>query len=189
MSRTVKEKRASFRKLHESGCFVLPNPWDVGSARLLEHLGFQAIASTSAGFAWSTGRPDYDLPRDQILAHLRELSGAVDIPLNADFEAGFGDDAEGVAESVTLAIAEGIAGLSIEDRDVAGPGLYDTAMSLERLKAARRNRSVGRGCRPRRKDRGTTLRPVCAFACYRQVGGFRRRRRRLPLRTGSSRSR
>jgi 2-methylisocitrate lyase-like PEP mutase family enzyme len=137
MSRTVKEKRASFRKLHESDCFVLPNPWDVGSARLFEHLGFQAIASTSAGFAWSRGRPDYDLPRDQILAHLRKLSGAVDIPLNADFEAGFGADAEGVAESVTLAIAEGIAGLSIEDRDVAGPGLYDTAMSLERLKAAR----------------------------------------------------
>jgi 2-methylisocitrate lyase-like PEP mutase family enzyme len=102
MSRTVKEKRASFRKLHESGCFVLPNPWDVGSARLFEHLGFQAIASTSAGFAWSRGRPDYDLPRDQILAHLRKLSGAVDIPLNADFEAGFGDDAEGVAESVTV---------------------------------------------------------------------------------------
>ena len=92
MSRTTREKRASFRKLHESGCFLLPNPWDVGSARMLEHLGFDAIASTSAGFAWSTGRPDYGLPRDEILTHLRELSRAVDIPVNADFEAGFGVD-------------------------------------------------------------------------------------------------
>jgi 2-methylisocitrate lyase-like PEP mutase family enzyme len=137
MSRTTREKRASFRKLHESGCFLLPNPWDVGSARMLEHLGFDAIASTSAGFAWSTGRPDYGLPRDEILTHLRELSRAVDIPVNADFEAGFGVEPEGVAESVTLAIAAGVAGLSIEDRDVAGTGLYETAMSLERLRAAR----------------------------------------------------
>jgi 2-methylisocitrate lyase-like PEP mutase family enzyme len=137
MRTTTKEKRASFRRMHESGCFVLPNPWDVGSARMLQHLGFEAIASTSAGFAWSTGRPDYGLPRDDILAHLRELSHAVDVPVNADFEAGFGHHAEGVAESVTLAIATGVAGLSIEDRDVAGAGLYDTATSLERLKAAR----------------------------------------------------
>ena len=137
MSRTTREKRASFRKLHESGCFLLPNPWDVGSARMLEHLGFDAIASTSAGFAWSTGRPDYGLPRDEVLTHLRELSRAVDIPVNADFEAGFGVDPEGVAESVTLAIAAGVSGLSIEDRDVAGTGLYERAMSLERLRAAR----------------------------------------------------
>jgi 2-methylisocitrate lyase-like PEP mutase family enzyme len=137
MSRTTKEKRARFRTLHESGCFVLPNPWDAGTARILQHLGFEAIASTSAGFAWSTGRPDYGLPREDILAHVRDLSRAVDLPVNADFEAGFGDGPEGVAESVKLAIATGVAGLSIEDRDVSKSGLYDTAMSLERLKAAR----------------------------------------------------
>ena len=143
MSRTTREKRASFRKLHESGCFLLPNPWDVGSARMLEHLGFDAIASTSAGFAW----PDYGLPRDEILTHLRELSRAVDIPVNADFEAGFGVDPEGVAESVTLAIAAGVAGLSIEDRDVTGTALYETAMSLERLRdGARRYRPEGSLC-------------------------------------------
>jgi 2-methylisocitrate lyase-like PEP mutase family enzyme len=137
MSQLLREKRDQFRKLHESGCFVLPNPWDVGSARMLEHLGFVALASTSAGFAWSIGRPDYALPRGEVLAHLAELSQAVTLPLNADFEAGFADDPEGVAESVSLAIATGVAGLSIEDRNVAGAGLYDTATSLERLKAAR----------------------------------------------------
>jgi 2-methylisocitrate lyase-like PEP mutase family enzyme len=137
MSRLLREKRAKFRKLHESGCFVLPNPWDVGSARMLEHLGFVALASTSAGFAWSIGCPDYGLPRSVILAHLTELSRAVTLPINADFEAGFADNPEGVAESVSLAIATGVAGLSIEDRNVARSELYDTATSLERLKAAR----------------------------------------------------
>jgi 2-methylisocitrate lyase-like PEP mutase family enzyme len=137
MSQLLKEKRAKFRKLHEGGCFVLPNPWDVGSARMLEHLGFVALASTSAGFAWSIGRPDYGLPRGKILAHLTELSQAVKLPVNADFEAGFADDPEGVAESVSLAIATGVAGLSIEDRNVARSELYDTATSLERLMAAR----------------------------------------------------
>jgi 2-methylisocitrate lyase-like PEP mutase family enzyme len=119
MSQLLKEKRAKFRKLHEGGCFVLPNPWDVGSARMLEQLGFVALASTSAGFAWSIGRPDYGLPRGKILAHLTELNQAVTLPVNADFEAGFADDPEGVAEGVGLAIATGVAGLSIEDRNVA----------------------------------------------------------------------
>src|ERR1700682_1333752 len=87
--RTIQHKRAAFRKLHESGCFVLPNPWDVGTARMFQHLGFLALASTSAGFAWSTGRPDYGLVRDELLAHLRALSAATDLPVNADFESGF----------------------------------------------------------------------------------------------------
>src|ERR1700734_3863638 len=88
--RTIQQKRAAFRKLHESGCFVLPNPWDVGTARMFQHLGFSALASTSAGFAWSTGRPDYGLLRDDVLEHLRVLSAATDLPVNADFESGFG---------------------------------------------------------------------------------------------------
>ena len=125
MSRSTKEKRSKFRKLHESGCFVLPNPWDVGNARMLEHLGFEALASTSAGFAWSIGHPDYGLPRSEVLNHLAELSRAVSLPVNADFEAGFAIDPAGVDESVSLAIATGVAGLSIEDRNVGGPGLYD----------------------------------------------------------------
>ncbi len=137
MKPTLREKRARFRALHNDGCFLIPNPWDVGSARMLQHLGFKALASTSAGFAWATGRPDYGLPRDEVLHHLAELSKAVDLPINADFEAGFAADPEGVAESVRLAVAAGISGLSIEDRDVVGSGLYDTATSIERLKAAR----------------------------------------------------
>jgi 2-methylisocitrate lyase-like PEP mutase family enzyme len=104
---------------------------------MLEHLGFEALASTSTGFAWTMGRPDYALARDEVLGHLAALSAAVDLPVNADFEAGFAHDPDGVAESVRLAIATGVAGLSIEDRDVAGSGLYDTATSVERLKAAR----------------------------------------------------
>ncbi len=137
MNATTPQKRAAFRALHQQGCFVLPNPWDVGSARLLHHLGFAALASTSSGYAWTTGRPDYAVTREDALAHLTALSAAVDLPINADFEAGFADDPEGVAESVTLAIAAGVAGLSIEDRDVARSRLYDKAMALERLLAAR----------------------------------------------------
>jgi 2-methylisocitrate lyase-like PEP mutase family enzyme len=129
MSQLLREKRAKFRKLHESWCFVLPNPWDAGSARMLEYLGFVALASTSAGFAWSIGRPDYGLPRSKILAHLADLSQAVTLPINADFEAGFADDPEGVAESVTLAIGTGIAGLSIEDRNVASLDFHGTEIA------------------------------------------------------------
>lgn len=135
MLKTPAEKRAAFRDLHREGCFVLPNPWDVGSARIFQHLGFVALASTSSGFAWTIGRPDYGVTRQDVLDHLRTLCAAVDLPVNADFESGFADDPAGVAESVRLAIETGVAGLSIEDR---GPGaLYDKAMALERLRAAR----------------------------------------------------
>jgi 2-methylisocitrate lyase-like PEP mutase family enzyme len=137
MTRSTAEKRASFRALHEQGCFVLPNPWDVGSARLFQHLGFAALASTSSGYAWSTGRPDYAVTRDDVLQHLAALSHAVDLPVNADYESGFAADPEGVASSVRLAIGTGIAGLSIEDRKFEGPGLYETSLALERVRAAR----------------------------------------------------
>lgn len=132
------QKRADFRKLHESGCFVLPNPWDVGSARLLAGMGFKALASTSSGFAWSTGRPDNDLPVEQVLDHLKIINDATDLPLNADFEAGFADDPAGVAANVTRGVATGVAGLSIEDStgDAKQP-LYDMKLSVERMRAAR----------------------------------------------------
>lgn len=129
-------KRARFRALHETGCFVLPNPWDVGSARMLQSLGFPALASTSSGYAWTTGRSDYGLGLDEVLAHLETLSAAVDIPLNADFEAGFATDAEGVGVNVARAIDTGVAGLSIEDRDETGARLYDTVVAVERVGAA-----------------------------------------------------
>ena len=128
-----------FHQLHQSGCFVIPNPWDIGSARMLERLGFSALATTSSGFAWSQGRRDNHVPLEDVLAHLRAMSGAVGIPLNADFEGGFAVDPEGVAANVTLAAATGIAGLSIEDStgDAENP-LFDFALSVERIRAARR---------------------------------------------------
>ncbi len=116
---------------------MLPNPWDVGSARLFEHLGFAALASTSSGYAWTTGRPDYAVTREDVLVHLAALSGAVDLPINADFESGFAADPEGVAASVQLAIGAGVAGLSIEDRNLEASGLYDETMAVERVRAAR----------------------------------------------------
>ena len=139
MTRTVAEKRQAFRALHEAGCFVLPNPWDVGSARYLASVGFKAIATTSSGFAWSTGRPDNGVPRDAILAHLRELVLATDLPVNADFESGFGQNPAEVAQSVRMAIDTGIAGLSIEDStgDSKSP-LLPVDAAVERLAAARR---------------------------------------------------
>jgi 2-methylisocitrate lyase-like PEP mutase family enzyme len=132
------EKRREFRRLHDSGCFVLPNPWDIGSARYLQGLGFKAIASTSAGFAFTQGLPDGAVSREMMLAHLSELSAAADIPLNADFEGGFADDPDGVAESVQLCCGTGVAGLSIEDStgDPDNP-LYDFDLALARVKAAR----------------------------------------------------
>lgn len=139
MTHTVADKRAAFRRLHEAGCFVIPNPWDVGSARYLQHLGFKALATTSSGFAWSMARPDNAMSRDDVLAHLKSIAGAADIPVNADFEGGYADDPEGVARNVTLAVATGIAGLSIEDsRRNADAPLYDFAQAVERVKAARR---------------------------------------------------
>src|SRR6267154_4732640 len=103
MIRTFAEKRAAFRALHQQGCFVLPNPWDSGSARMLQHLGFFALASTSSGYAWSTGRSDYAITCSDVLPHLASLCAAVDLPVNADFESGFAADPEGVAANVGLA--------------------------------------------------------------------------------------
>ena|SRR3712207_422239 len=112
---TISEKRVTFRQLHESGCFAIPNPWDIGSARYLQHLGFKALATSSAGFAFTRALPDYAVPRAVMLAHIREVVEATDVPVNADFEDGYGEDAEAVAESVRLCIETGVAGLSIED--------------------------------------------------------------------------
>jgi 2-methylisocitrate lyase-like PEP mutase family enzyme len=134
----MSSKTAAFRRLHESGCFVMPNPWDRGSAIYLEKLGFKAVASTSAGFAWSSGQPDNGITVEQALAHLKELAGAVSLPLNADFEGGFAHDPSGVSANVTRAVTTGIAGLSIEDSsgDAKNP-LYDFTLAVERIKAAR----------------------------------------------------
>ena len=133
------DKRRTFRKLHEAGCFVIPNPWDVGSALYLQSLGFKALATTSSGFAWSQGRPDNGISRDMALAHLRAMVAATDVPLNADFESGFAKDAAGVGESVRLAVETGVAGLSIEDStgDAANP-LFELGAAVERMRAARR---------------------------------------------------
>jgi len=130
---------ARFRRMHDSGCFVIPNPWDAGSARALEQMGFKALATTSAGFAWTIGRPDNQITLDQALAHLRSIAAAVNVPVNADFEGGFAIDPEHVAENVKLAAATGIAGLSIEDStgDAVNP-LYDFDLAVERVRAARR---------------------------------------------------
>jgi len=130
-----------FRELHKSGCFVLPNPWDAGSAVYLHHLGFKALATTSSGFAFSRGLPD-DIranPRDAVLAHCREIAAATPLPVNADFQNGHADEPERVAENVTLCVATGVAGLSIEDStgNESQP-LYDFALAIERIKAARR---------------------------------------------------
>jgi 2-methylisocitrate lyase-like PEP mutase family enzyme len=132
------EKRATFRKLHAQGCFVIPNLWDVGSARYLQGLGFKALASTSAGFAFTQGLADGAVPRAMMLAHFREIAAVTDVPLNADFEGGFADAPEGVAESVKLCVETGVAGLSIEDStsDPAVP-LYDFELALARVRAAR----------------------------------------------------
>jgi 2-methylisocitrate lyase-like PEP mutase family enzyme len=133
-------RRAAFRKLHESGCFVIPNPWDVGTARYLGGLGFRAVATTSAGFAFSRGLPDADwaLPRDAALAHIAEIVAAVDLPVNADFESGYAHEPEGVAENVRLCVETGVAGLSIEDAtgDHEKP-LYELPLAAERIRAAR----------------------------------------------------
>jgi 2-methylisocitrate lyase-like PEP mutase family enzyme len=132
------EKRATFHKLHAEGCFVIPNPWDVGSARYLQGLGFKALATTSAGFAFTQGLPDGGVSRATMLAHFREIAAATDVPMNADFEGGYADAPEGVAESVKLCIETGVAGLSIEDStsDPAIP-LYDFELALARVRAAR----------------------------------------------------
>jgi 2-methylisocitrate lyase-like PEP mutase family enzyme len=136
---SVGDKRRAFRQLHEAGCFVIPNPWDVGSARFLQSLGFKALATTSSGFAWSQGRPDGGISREVALAHLHDIVAATDLPVNADFESGFATDAAGVEESVRLAVETGVAGLSIEDStgDAAKP-LYELGVAVERIRAARK---------------------------------------------------
>ena len=138
MTVSVEQKRARFRKLHESGCFVLPNPWDIGSAKMLAAMGFEALASTSSGFAWSQGKPDNAVSCDDVLAHLAMLCGASDLPVNADFEAGFSTTPEGVAANVRRAVATGVAGLSIEDAtgDPKMP-LFEFGEAVARIKAAR----------------------------------------------------
>src|SRR5512134_1682166 len=136
---SIADKRRVFHQLHESGCFAIPNPWDIGSARFLQSLGFKALATTSSGFAWSQGRPDAAGSRDEALAHLHEMVAATDLPLNADFENGYALDAAGVAESVRLAVETGVAGLSIEDStgDASRP-LYPIDIAVERMRAARK---------------------------------------------------
>jgi len=132
---SVADKRAAFRRLHEAGCFVLPNPWDLGSAVLLQHLGFKALATTSAGMAWSMGRADGDVSLDQALSHFSQLAGATSLPVNADFENAFGDAPDEVAKNVALAADTGIAGLSVEDW--SGNALYEFDVAVARVAAAR----------------------------------------------------
>ena len=135
MTFDLRSKRATFRSLHEKGCFVLPNPWDLGGLRRLEKLGFAAVASTSAGLAWAFGREDGELTRDEVLTHLRILCESTDLPVNADFEAGFADRPEEVAANVRRAVETGVAGLSIEDR--TGKDLYEFPLAVERIEASR----------------------------------------------------
>lgn len=138
MATNLAAKRAAFRQLHQSGCFVQPNPWNVGSALMLQDMGFKALASTSSGMAWSLGLADNQVPLVQVLNHLAELAAAVDLPLAADFENGFADDPEGVATNVAKAIATGICGVSIEDMTaIPGQPLYDFDIAVARVKAAR----------------------------------------------------
>lgn len=143
---TVSDKRAAFREMHHAGCFLLPNPWDAGSARLLERLGYRALATTSAGYAWSQGQADGQLSRDDTLAHMRYMAAMSDLPINADFESGFGLTPEAVFDSVSLALETGVAGLSIEDStgDPAQP-VRDKAQAVERLQAARAAIDAGGG--------------------------------------------
>jgi 2-methylisocitrate lyase-like PEP mutase family enzyme len=127
-----------FRRLHESGCFVIPNPWDVGSARLLARFGFPALATTSSGFAWSTGRRDNGVSLEDALAHFRSIAESVNLPVNGDFEGGFATEPEAVGENVSRATMTGVAGLSIEDStgNAAHP-LFDFRLAVERVRAAR----------------------------------------------------
>jgi len=135
---TIAQRRATFRALHQTGCFVLPNPWDLGSARALEAMGFKALATSSAGHAWSRARADGQLARDDALAHLREMVQATSLPINADFESGFGDTLEELASSVGMAVDTGVAGLSIED-STGNPEAPLRAMdeAAERMRVAR----------------------------------------------------
>ncbi len=140
MSVDFSSRRAAFCRLHDSGCFVIPNPWDIGTARICAHLGFKALATTSSGFAFSRGLPDTDwaVPRDMMLGHIAQIARATDLPVNADFESGYAHEPDGVAENVRLCVETGVAGLSIEDStgDKARP-LYEIPLAVERIRAAR----------------------------------------------------
>jgi 2-methylisocitrate lyase-like PEP mutase family enzyme len=135
---SIADKRREFRRLHEDGCFILPNPWDIGSARYLQSMDFKALATTSAGFAFAQGYPDNRITRQMALRHIADMVAATDLPLNADFEGGFAHEPDGVAQSVRLCTETGVAGLSIEDStgDKAKP-LYDFDLAVERVRAAR----------------------------------------------------
>ncbi|HUR20887.1 MAG TPA: isocitrate lyase/phosphoenolpyruvate mutase family protein [Vicinamibacterales bacterium] len=171
----IDERVATFHRLHASGCFVMPNPWDVGSARALEQLGFKALATTSAGLAWTLGCTDNHITRDQALGHLRAIAAAVKVPVNADFEGGYAVEPDQVAANVKLAAATGIAGLSIEDStgDKARP-LHDFALAVERVRAARQAIDdsgtgvllTGRseGFIVGRPDIDETIRRLCAYS-------------------------
>lgn len=164
-----------FHELHRSGCFVLPNPWDLGSARMLERLGFPAVATTSAGFAWSLGRPDNRVRLEQVLAHFRAIADRVAIPVNGDFEGGFAVEPEGVERNVTAAADTGIAGLSIEDStgDPERP-LFPFELAVDRVRAARRAIDAGgtgivltgrsEGFLVGRPDLAETVRRLVAYA-------------------------
>jgi 2-methylisocitrate lyase-like PEP mutase family enzyme len=131
-------QHAAFRALHTSDCFVIPNPWDIGTARYLQHLGFQALATTSAGFAFARGLPDGAVSLRDMLAHIAEIVSATDLPVNADFGTGFADDPDGVARNVKACVGTGVAGLSIEDATGDGSRpLYDLPLAIERIRAAR----------------------------------------------------
>ncbi|MGH9347417.1 MAG: isocitrate lyase/PEP mutase family protein [Vicinamibacterales bacterium] len=169
------DRRRAFRTLHESGCFVIPNPWDVGSARVLARLGFPALATTSSGFAWSRGRPDNHVTLEEALAHVRDVADRVDVPVNADFEGGFAIAPAAVGANVAAATATGIAGLSIEDStgDPSAP-LFDFALAVERIQAARRAidesgtgillTARSEGFIVGRPDLGETIRRLTAYA-------------------------
>jgi methylisocitrate lyase len=169
------DKTAEFRRLHQSGCFVIPNPWDVGSAKLLVHLGFKALATTSSGFAWSIGRPDNGVTLEQALHHLRAVSAAVEVPVNADFESGFAIGPPAVETTVLAAAKTGVAGLSIEDSTgVASAPLFDFELAVDRIRAARQSLDQSRtgvlltarseGFIVGRPDLGETIRRLTAFA-------------------------
>ena len=178
-------KRATFRALHAEGCFVLPDPWDIGSARLFQHMGFSALASTSSGHAWTTGRPDYGVTRDDALAHLTALCAAVDLPVNADFESGFAVEPEGVAANVRLAVQTGVAGLSIEDSKPDGVGSAGSAVGGGAHPcSARSDRCVRTGRDPGGPHRGPAGRRGHGHRRHRPAGGLCGGRRRLPLCAG-----
>lgn len=143
---TTMEKRLRFRAMHETGCFVLPTPWSVGTARMMQELGFDAIATTSAGLAWSIGLPQYEITFDDVIEHLASLCDKVDLPVTADFESGFARDPEGVGANVDVVLDTGVAGFSIEDRDgSATDRLYETRQAAERIRAARESIDYWKG--------------------------------------------